>query len=336
MTSYTSPVGRVVQGSVLEMSAPRNKDGTPKLDKKTGQPGAPRAFLAVAFAKTQAAWWLEPDPFWALLYNEGRGAFPHLFGPDGRCNHPRFAWKVMDGDGVDNDGHSNATKEGFAGHWIVKFGSMFAPKLIHNGAYIDQKDYVKRGYFVRVFGDTVGNAPAEVPGLYINHAGVEMMGYGPEIKSGPDVLALAAASRPAVMPAGMSAVPLAGAGPAPVMPGNGVAGPAGMAPPPAMGGFNPPPALAMAATVATPPPAAVNMAPPPAMAPAGMAPPGVTPNHAFVTNATMPALTPPPAVVAAPVYGPGPNAQGFTPDQWMAQGHPAETLVAQGIIVRTA
>lgn len=338
MTDFATPVGRLVQGSVLELNVPKDKAGKPKLKKGTNELASPEAFIAVAFQKTQAAWWLEPDPFWALVYNTARQTMPTCFDAQGNCTIPRFAWKIVDGDGRDDNGRPNSEKEGHAGHWVVKFKSNFAPKLIHNGVYIDDKNYVKRGYFVRVFGSCASNAPSETPGLYMNQNGVELVAYGHEIKSGPDILALAAAAaRPAALPAGASLVPLAG-GPAGLPPASGAPGVPGAGLPPPVAAFTPPAALAAHVPALAPVAGIPSMAPPGLPAAPGV---GLPPaNHAFVQNAVAGGLPPlaaaAPLAPAAPVYAMTAAAGTTTREQAHAQGYTDEALVAAGYMVRTA
>lgn len=327
MTDNFSPVGRLVQGSILEANT-KNKAGK-QLTNRNGEP-TQSFFFALAFRKTQAQWWFEPDPMWMAIYNAGRTGYPTFFSADGACLKANFAFKVMDGDGVDDDGKPNNLKPGFAGHWIVKFSSTYASKLLApGGVYITDPKVPKRGWFYRVLYSVAPNIGSDKPGVYINHNGVELMGGGEEIVGGPDVAQAAAQAPVAALPAGAYALPagFGGDGTAPSMR------------PPATGNMAPPPGMG---AVAAPPP----MVAPPAMGVPGMPPPGgmVPPaSQAFVTNAGLP---PPPGAVAAPlapppmvtqpVYGPGPNAQGFQPAQWMAQGHPADALIAGGQIVRIA
>lgn len=355
-TEFATPPGRLVQGAVLELQKVLGDDGKQKMDPTTGQPVPDRVYIAVAIAKTPGvtAWWLEPPPrnadgsannFWQDIYRAGMTGYPmHFNMQTGECTHPRFAWKIIDGDGKDQNGKSNATKEGFAGHWIVKFGGQYLPKLIHNGAYIDNPKYVKRGDFVRVFGNATPNIGAQVPGLYLNPNGVEFLAYGQEIKTGPDVLA-AAAKYGTVMqlPAGASLTPLAGANP-------------GIAPQPAAGmpglPMQPAPGVMPGMTAQPMQPAAQpGMTPGLPMQPAAqpMAMPGMTPqpNHAFVQNAAASAMPmtgampvpggmPQPMVQAQPVYAMTPAAGAFTREQYNAQGYTDEVLIQSGFMVRTA
>lgn len=331
---FLSPVGRLVQGSVLEAQTKDNKGAplTIKTGPNAGQP-TQRYFIAVAFAKTAAgaggAWWNEGE-FFTNIYNTARQGYPQHFGPQGESKHPRMAFKVMDGDGLDNDGNSNANKEGFAGHWIVKFSSTYAPKVWMNGGYVTDINAIKRGHFVRIIGTIAPNIGSDVPGVYINHNGVEFIAYGHEIVSGPNVgAAFAAAGRPVALPAGATLTP-----PTPAisnMPAPVQAGPAAMPRMPAMPG-------AVAVPQVGPGVGPAPMAGLPAMPGSMPAPSNITPNHGFVQNVIGgPApIAMPPAMPAQPVYQMTAAAGGFTREQFHANGTTDEQLLAAGYMIRTA
>ncbi len=296
----TSPVGRLVQGDLDE---PQTKDaaGAPRVVKtgpNAGQPN-PQYFIAVAFAKTDPAW----PAFYGQLVAKAAEDFPNLFpqGPTGPCIHPQFAMKVVDGDGVDTSGKSNASKEGFAGHWVVRFASSYPPRLFHAGKYatheqIQEKGAIKRGYFVRVNGTVEGNANAQRPGIYVNLDMVELSAYGPEIVSGPDA-SEAFGAAPAALPVGATA--------APVTP---LAPPAAVAPLPVAAlpvPVNPVPVVPYAGYM-DPNAAAAVVAPPP------------------------PAVIAPPLPIASPTRVLNPSAGGATYEQMIAAGWTDDTLRAHG------
>lgn len=230
---FTSPVMRFVQGDV---DTPQDKDaqGQPRVVKSgpnAGQPN-PQYFVAGAIAKSDPAW----PAFWAAIVNASVAGFPTLFpqgappviaagGPTlapGLVLHPAFAFKVIDGDGMDTSGKAHNTKEGFAGHWVVRFGSSYPPRCFHAGRYaaheqIQEKGAIKRGYFIRISGTVEGNANAQRPGVYVNLDMVELAAYGPEIVSGPDASA-AFGGGPAALPAGATAAPATPVTGAPALP----------------------------------------------------------------------------------------------------------------------
>ena len=290
-TQFITPVGRLVQGS-MSLQPKKDDKGQPVLDDK-GQP-VHECFLAIAVRKD--------DPGLAAFYGQftaqARASFPHLFDAQGNCTHPRFAWKIQDGDGTDKNGQSVANKPGFAGHWIFKMATRYAPRCFHHGKYDPSQqiqnpdDVIKRGYYIRVSGSIDGNgvganAGAAVPGLYVSPNLVELVAFGEEIVSGPDASAVFGGNAiTSPLPAGASSVPkIAAAAP-----------PSNLAPPPAL-------------------PAA------PAAMPAA---PGLP-----AAPAAMPA---PPA--AGPVFQMQPSAQGASREALLANGWTDDQLIAAGHMIR--
>ncbi len=308
---FTTPVGRMVQGDV---DTPQDKDaqGAPRVVKtgpNAGQPN-PQYFLAVAFPKADPQG--EFSQFYGLLLQKAAQDFPNLFpnaaAGDYACVHPQFSFKVIDGDGRDQNGKLNSEKEGFAGHWVVRFASGFPPRIFDAGRYgphdqIQEKGFIKRGYYVRVSGTVEGNANATRPGLYLNVDMVERSAFGPEIVGGPDAADVFGGG-PAALPAGASATPV-GAPAAPAAPG----APA-YAPPAAPGN-------APAAPVAPPLPAAASPAPAnPAAPPAAPA----APYTGYMASPT-PAAAPP--APGAPAASPAPPAASTPPLPTASPGNPA-------------
>lgn len=276
--TFLTPVGRLVQGD-LWVAQTKDQQGnlrTVKTGPNAGQPN-PQFFIALAIRKDDPQW----PAFWALLDRVARTDFASLFPvPGGPCVNPKFTFKVLDGDGVDTTGKSNATKEGFAGHWVVRFASSFAPKCYMKDHYLPHEQItdpaaIKRGYFIQVHGTAKGNDNVQNPGLYLNFDMVQMVGYGAEITSGPDASA-AFGGQAAALPPGASATPMGGptTPPPPGAPGPGPGpgapmppGPPGAAPPPA------PPGPAAGGPGAYTPPPPAPPAPPPAPPQAPPAPP---------------------------------------------------------------
>ena len=218
-SNFTSPVGRMVQGDIFK---PRTTDqqGNPLTIKSGPNAGQPRSdyFVAVAVPKDSPDW----PAFKALVDAEAKAAWPQ-----GQHSSPKFSNKIIDGDGMDDNGKSNADKPGFAGCWVVRFSSGFAPALWARSKVLpehmrspDPESFVqvtdpsvlKRGYFIRVAGNVAGNNNQQSPGLYMNYNMVELVGYGDEIVSGPT--ASMAFGSPAAAPTGQSAPAPTAAAPA--------------------------------------------------------------------------------------------------------------------------
>lgn len=226
---FLTPAGRLVQGTPWEG---RGKDQTGKqLTNQSGQPIV-RYFMALAIPKT--------DPGWAALEQtiraEGTRGWPQ------HHNLPTFSWKIVDGDSQvpDAGGKRPCDKEGFAGHWVLKFSSTFAPKCFDQQCQpLTDPQSIKPGYYIRISGSVAANDSQQKPGVYVNPLAVQLVGYGQEIVSGPDGSVFAAT--PAALPAGASAAPVApAAAPQTTPPPTPAAPPAPPVPPPAPDFLTPP------------------------------------------------------------------------------------------------
>ena len=213
-TQLLTPVGRLVQGDCWK---PQEKDaeGNPLLIKTGPNAGQPRVtyYMALAIPKGDPGY----AELWGKIHAEAVRSFPTLFDPSGNCSVATFAFKVTDGDSTvaNRKGRKPCDNEGFSGNWILHFSGGFAPAVFERGGQtpIVNSDAVKRGYFIRIFGNVAGNGSSQMPGVYLNFNSVEFIGYGEEIQVGPDGTAFA--ENPAgALPPGASATPLAPTTPA--------------------------------------------------------------------------------------------------------------------------
>jgi len=353
----TTPVGRLVGGSLYDPKT-TDFDGAPLVVKTGPNAGKPRVSydFAVALPKTPGAthWSQEPwgGPIWAL----GHAAFPN-----GETQRPDFAWKITDGDSTvpNKKLKKPCDQEGYPGHWVLWFSSGQAPRVYNaNGTQqLLEKDTVKPGYYVQVFGNVTDNKPSQSPGIYVNHNMVAFAGVGPEIAFGPDVSA-AGFGQGAVLPAGATAYTGQAIAPAPGVPATGAPVPppppppgAVVAPGPVMlpaaqgqtyaaliaGGWTDalliqhgmmaapavaavPPPLPVGSVPTPPPPAATVVAPPPLP---------VTPNPALLAVPAGVAPPPPPPPTGRVML---PAANGQTYDAMIAGGWTDALLVAHGMM----
>lgn len=260
MIEILFPVGRLVGGSLYQGSD-KDEKGQPlvyKTGKNAGQPRTSYSF-GVAYKKGGEQHW-NATPWGRMLYEEAAKTAASTY--QGRF----FAWKVTDGDSAEPNkkGNKPCDREGYPGHWVVWFSGNFEPQVYTaNGKErILEKDAVKPGYFVQVFGNAEFNANNESPGMYLNYQLVAFSAYGTEIvlSSGPDAAAVGFGGP---LPEGASAAPLAGMSQAP----------GGQTPPP------PPPAQNAAGHQPPPPPHTGYMGgdqtpPPPPPPPAAFPPAG--------------------------------------------------------------
>lgn len=207
-----TPVGRLVAGDPFTANT-TDPNGRPLTVKNGPNAGQPRTeyYLAIAIPKSDPTYNTE---ILAKLQLAAKQGFPTLFGADGNCIRPDFAWKVVDGDSqIPNQNNVKpCDKEGFPGHWVISFKGGFAPKVYTKGgeAIITDPEQVKRGYYIRIYGSVAANGDSSKPGLFLNPNLVELVGYGEEIVSGPDGSAVFGGTPVANLPAGASPTPLAG------------------------------------------------------------------------------------------------------------------------------
>lgn len=289
-TQILTPVGRLVQGDCFEGQT-TDAEGKPLVIREGANAGKTRTtwFMAIAIAKSDPGY----AELWAKIYAEAVRSFPLLFDPQGRCSLATFAFKVRDGDSTvpNQKGIRPCDLEGFPGHWILNFSGGFAPKVYQKGgnSLVVSSDEIKRGYYIRIAGTVAGNKSQIRPGVYLNHAMVELCGYGPEIFSGPDPK-LFGESPAGTLPSGASVTPLA---PSTGMPGAPPSAPV-IVPPGMM-----PPVM---------PPGVVSALTPPIVAPSAI-PPGIAPGIG----------------VPAPIAGGAPSSVQPAPD-FLNPPAPVETL----------
>lgn len=300
--NVTSPVGRIVRGSLYEPST-IDAEGKPLVVKNGPNAGQPRVnyFIALAIPKGAEKHWAETS-WGAEIWKVGHTTFP------GIVSSPSFAWKIDDGDSqVPNKvGRKPCDNEGYKGNWIIKLSNGFAPKIYRQdgGGYVQvtDKDYIKAGYYVEAAFTVEGNGSAQQAGLYLNHSMICFRAYGPEINFGPNVNEAGFGQAP--LPTGASATPLAGTVPMPQVP---AAAPS-YAPPVA------PYAAPMPQQVVTPPPVPV------------------VPNTGFLTPT--PGVQAPPPAPAAPVAAKRMTNLATAPyEAYIAQGWTDAQLIQNGLMV---
>ena len=317
--NFTTPVGRIVQGDLAKPQPVLDNLGKPKLS-RDGTPMV-QHFIALAIAKTPGhTHWAQTD--WGRqVWDEGNRAHP-TFAP-----HPTFSWKIEDGDSQmpNKKGKKNADREGFPGHWIVKFRSGFLPKTYNaDGSAAVPAETIRCGYYAQVNCTVAGNS-GESPGVYVNPNMVALSGYGPEIIAGPDASEAGFGGVP--LPPGASATPLGGFAPAPAVPGApipaGTPAPAGVAP-----------------SVPFPAPAASAVPPsfPPTTSPGSASTATTSPSNGLPSPINpaflgVPAAPPPPPPAAPPAKQLTPKAAGASYADLIKAGWTDALLVQHGMML---
>jgi len=338
-------VGRIVWGHPGKEVA--------KTDQKTRQPilrdGKPVTQWAYGVAYPKADFMAN---IWPAMAQEAGSGFPNGV-PQG------FAWKMVDGDGVDKDGKPYSQREGYAGCYVLSIVTeAFAPPIFRQegAGYVQMKpEEIKTGDYVANSLKIVLNMAKErthSSSLYINPQGVLFIGYGAPIVNGPSAQDMFGGRQFALPP---------GASPTPMMPAGAAGMPGTGAPqqwqPPAAQPTSPPPGYAP--NPAAPPPGyqptmpaapAGGWVPAPAGPPAGgmpgqpapgqqWQPPGAPlppPAHDFVHGAGQPApgqqwqppgapqqWQPPAAQPTGPPPGYAPPGQPPQPGYYQPAGYPS-------------
>lgn len=346
--NYLSPQLRLVQGDCFT-GADTDLQGN-KLRDQSGKE-ITKWFIACAGRKGDPL----VEAFKAKLEQFARFIAPQFFtGPGGACTHPKFSFKIVDGDGVDDNGKSNAGKPGFAGHWVFKFDSTFAPRCYQAGKYAPAEQLamqagvnpIPRGDYVRVAGSLDFNGQQQKPGIKTYFNMVEWCAQGERIISGPDAATVfggGAATTPAAPT--MAPPPAPGAAPAAVtyQPSAQYAAQGHTVDTLRAAAPGVPDAQLVAqgwlVAVAAPAPAAPPAPPAPPSPPAPPPQTPVQPHYAAMSPPLAPggsAPPPPPAAPAAPANG-APGMRMVNP-AWaytdaIAQGWTDATLVQNGHMV---
>jgi len=317
MRANLTLIGRFVQGS-LTLEKKKDEKGQPALDKDGVQ--IEECFIALAVPKTDPAL----PGYYAAYVEAARAAFPSLVDAAGNISHPRFAMKIQDGDGIDKNGKSVKDKPGFAGCYVFKMATRYAPRCYvkdahgNNQLLEDPSKIIRKGYRIAVAVGIDGNGVSPqgngsaVPGLYVSPDLVLLVAPDTEIVSGPDPTA-AFAGITSTMP-------------------EGVAAPAGLALPNAAPGGLTPPAL----PGITPQQPAAGLPGLPGMPAAGS---GLPPLPGAAPAATgmppLPGAGTPPLPPSGPVYTMQPSAMGASRDDMHKLGWTDEAMIAQGHMVKT-
>lgn len=195
MAEFTTPVGRLVQGDLFTGND-KDRKGEAYVVKTGPNKGnlTKKFFFAVAYPKLLANGAPNEDfnNFYRGVIDVARAGYPQLYtgpvdpftGKPGSVR-PNMSYKIVDGDGVDENGVQNNTKPGHAGHWVVRFDGSFAPRVFELGKWLPSEQItdaarIKKGYYVSVNGTIEPNIGSDKPGVYVNGNTVCLVGTCPE------------------------------------------------------------------------------------------------------------------------------------------------------------
>lgn len=208
MTQFVTPVGRLLQGDPFKAQT-TDAMGQPMVFKTGQNKGQPKVsyFVSVGIPKGSESHWNQTS--WGqTIWAEGQMVCPKFF------NQPNFAWKVIDGDSplLDQKGNAINQKQGFPGHWVIRFNSGFAPKVVNKtgSEQIHDPEALKLGYYVQVLADVACEDRTVNPGVYLNFSAVSLQAYGEEIIVAASVDTTNVGFGSAALPVGASAAPMAG------------------------------------------------------------------------------------------------------------------------------
>jgi len=222
-----TPVGRLVEGSLYKGNTV-DADNQPLKFKSGKNAGQPRVdfYFAIAIKKGNETHWDQTE-WGAFIENVGKVAFPK-----GQWQRPDFSWKITDGDStlMNKANRRPCDKEGFAGHWVLKFSRPFSPKIYNSNGTLPllEENHVNLGDYVQVFALVAGNNSDKQPGVYLNHLMVAFSGYGERIVLGPDPKSVGFGQDP--LPIGATSIPQGNFNPPSQVPDHDV--PQGIAPAP--------------------------------------------------------------------------------------------------------
>lgn len=257
-TDVTTPVGRVVWGSPTKPRPKTQRSGPTKGQPQLDSTGAQikEISFGVAFPKGEFT-----ASIWPVMAAEIATGYPSNV-------PPRFAYKFVDGDGVDPEGKLYSLREGYAGCMVLAYTQRIndtfgVPPLFKFNPTTSRYDIlgpddIKCGDYVAVgtnFKVHVASGSDDTPSVYVNPKGIELVGYGTAIVTAGAVDPNAIFGGQArALPAGASATPMQQPG-APSMPGMSAA-PGGMPGAAPMPGAGPMPGAPPVAPSAPPPPPA--------------------------------------------------------------------------------
>ena len=208
MAELTTPVGRMIGGSLYKMYPVKDNNGNPRM-KNDGTPMEAMSF-GVAIPKGPEQHWNET--VWGKqIYDAAVAAWPN-----GETQQPAFSWKITDGDSqIPNKSMKKPCDQaGYPGNWVVWFNQMWFPTICDaTGAKVlTEPNAIMPGYFVQVMMEFTSNnaKPGNTAGMYLNPKAVALTAYGEVIDTQGSVDVSTAGFGGQALPTGASLTPVGG------------------------------------------------------------------------------------------------------------------------------
>jgi hypothetical protein len=180
---FMTPPSRLVFGSLYEKIT-TSINGDPLTYSNGKNKGQPRGIylIYIAIPKGRETDWTQTEWGAKLLQAANQAYYSKI--PQG------FAWKVSDGDSkeIPRDSTSEVApceREGYPGHWIMKLSSDFPSVLTTNKGTVEltEVNAIKPGDYIQVFVSASCEARTSKPGLFLNHANINLIRTGKRISS---------------------------------------------------------------------------------------------------------------------------------------------------------
>lgn len=175
MPELTTPVGRMVGGSIYKLYPLRDNAGNPRM-KQDGTPLEQISF-GVAIKKGAETHWNQTE--WGKqIYDAAVAAFPN-----GETQQQAFSWKITDGDSqIPNKNMKKPCEQpGYPGCWVLWFSQSWVPTVCNADGtqLITEENAILPGYWVQVMVEYSGNGakPPNTPGVYLNPKAVALAAY---------------------------------------------------------------------------------------------------------------------------------------------------------------
>jgi len=207
MAELTTPVGRMIGGSIYKLYPLKDNQGNPRMT-QNGEPLEQISF-GIAIKKGAEQHWNQTE--WGKqIYDAAVAAWPN-----GEYQQPAFSWKIIDGDSqIPNKAMKKPCDQvGYPGSWVIWFSQSWSPTCCNadGSQVLTEENSIMPGYHVQVMVEfTSNNASAgNTAGMYLNPKAVALTAYDEIIESQGAVDVSTAGFGGQALPVGASLTPVA-------------------------------------------------------------------------------------------------------------------------------